>query len=393
MRQIALVALGLLSLAACGVDPNKVPSHAIYADDDADVSAGDSLSFALVGGTRSALPGTDTAPAASVIADIGEQSSVRGLQFVVLTGDYVRRSATPEWVVFGEQWQDVLKSDLVSNNKGRRKVEPMPGDQEYVGDKRLVGYGAAFDGVGVDIGLSRTASWYHFDANVDGETWRFVFVDTHKAALGSRWEEQVFWLPKVVSGDDFDHLLVFMPEPRITMSKGTPMDPGDGPTELLSIIDDNSGVMSLTAVFSGGAPANEAYLPSGNFGELYVVAGNGGIPGQTLDRWGPADDAGFKDLHLEAMFDLALMNEFDAAIGPKAISERLVDQAKARGEFEGFTGAYDGGVFPVQGWWVVTIEGKSMSATFRMRRHDASFRDVYRVTYTRKGGWAGEVLP
>ena len=44
--------------------------------------------------------------------------------------------------------------------------------------------------------------------------------------------------------------------------------------------------MRLVAVFSGGPPSNEVFLPSGNYGEAFIVAGNAGIVGTTQDRWG-----------------------------------------------------------------------------------------------------------
>jgi hypothetical protein len=55
-------------------------------------------------------------------------------------------------------------------------------------------------------------------------------------------------------------------------------------------------------------------------------------------------------------------------------------------------GVFDGGTFPVQGWWIVRLEQKGMLATFRMRQADGSFQNVYRAWHTRKAGWKAEVI-
>jgi hypothetical protein len=386
-----IAALSLL--VACGLDPSKVASHAIYADDGDRIQASGHVSFAVVGDTRTPLGApTESDAVHGLIADVAAQVPARDLAFVVLTGDYVRRSSSAEWSAFSQRWTDVLLGDAVSDSRTRREVVAMPGPNEAAGDPSLRGYGAAFAGTGAEIGHNRVGSWSRFDVDVDGETWRFVFLDANRDALGSRWDEQVFWLPGVVSGDGFDHLLVFLSDPLVTLAQGAAMDAGDAPSELLGIVDDNSGIMKLLGVFSGGPTTNEAFLPSGSFGELHVVAGNGGVGGQNLARWGDGTAAGVKELALEAMFDVALMEQFDHWAASAMFSERTIDHAKARGEWEGFGGEYDGTAYPVQGWWIVDLKKRTMDVTFRMRRFDGTFRDIYAVRYSRSAGWVGEVL-
>jgi hypothetical protein len=385
-----LLALSLALLGACGVDAAKVPAHEAFAAHGATVERTGSLSFAVVGATVGFLPGVrgESPAAAELVQDIRAQASVRGLEFVVLTGGEVRRSTTAEWKGFGDRWGDVLLSGRASENKARKPVLAMPGASELAMDRRLRGFGAAFPDQMIDIGFGREASWGYFDAKVAGKTWRFLFVDSHRQAMGSRWKEQMFWLPSAVKSDAYDNLLVFMPDPRVTLAEGSTMDPDDGPSELLDVVEEHANVGALMGVFSGGPRTNEAYLPSGAFGEIYVVAGNGGIGGQDLNRWGAADDAGFKDVNLDVGLDLGLIGELDSwAADEGRIPEAVLDKAKARGSWEGFTGVLDGDAFPVQGWWQVDLKDDRMQVGFRVRHYDGTFRDVYKVRFDRSKGW------
>ncbi len=380
--------LPLLLLAGCGLDPSKLTAHQLYAKDSEELRVADELSFAVVGSTRSSLTGRGESGAATeTVSDIRTQIPVRGLDFVVLTGDYVRTSSTSEWVDFAERWQDVLESELPSTNKARKRVLAMPGTGEILGDKRLQGYGATFEGTGRSIGHNRVASWSSFDLKVDRTTWRLVFLDAHRQALGSRWEEQIFWLPKVVTGQGFDRLIVLMNEPLVTLGSSATMDPGDGPSELLEIIEDHTEVMKLYAVITGGPPTNEAYLHSGNYGEIHVLAGNAGVPSMSLRRWGPADEAGLLDVSLDAGFDFEMLKEFDKWVEDLGFPDRVVDQAKARGSWDGFTAELDGTHFPIQGWWIVTLDDDELELTFRIRRHDGTFHDTYSTRFDDSKGW------
>lgn len=388
--RLAAFATILATTVACGIDVDKIPSQRLYAKDADAVTDGDTVGFAIVGPNRAPVPRVGIEETNALVADVVDQTPMKGLDFVVFTGDYVSSSSTAEWTAFSERWKDVLEGETPSETKRRRRVVPVPGDQEYAGDKRLVGYGAAFEGVGAQIGYNRVGSWYHFDVKSNGKTWRFVVVDTHKAELGSRWQEQLFWLPKVVSEGGYDQLLVLMPDPWVTMAGGVTMDPGDAPSELLAIVDENAGLGKYIGVITGGTHTNEVYLPSGNFGEGVIVAGNSAVEGHDIARWGAADDAGLKDVKLEPLFDLALAAEFDKWSTAKNFSEKTIDHAKARGAFETYTGVYEGASFPVQGWWAGEIVGSKLSLTFRMKGFDGKFYDIYKIGWSKKNGWVPE---
>jgi len=387
-RSLALLGLALVASTGCSLDPAKIPTHNVYGRDDA-VSAR-RVSLAVVGSTRSVAYGAKAEPAGpkQLIADLRTEVAVRGIDAIVLSGGFVRRSTPDEWTRFGKRWGDLLLSDRPSENKGRRPVLAMPSGGEVLGDKRLIGYGAAFPGIGQDIGQDRTASWGTIDLAVSGATWRLLFVDTNQSALGSRWKEQIFWLPGAVSEGEYDRLLVFMPEPRVTLAEGATMNRGGAPGQLIEIIEEYAGLNKLTAVISNGPGTNELLLPSGPFGEAYVVAGNGGLGGPTLMRAGPADPAGFKDVALEPLFDLALIKELDRRAETDGLPEGVMDKAKGRGSWETYTPRLDGAAFPIQGWWQIDLQGEAIRITFRMRRPDGSFFDLHGIQRGARGGWA-----
>lgn len=388
LATVALAAMALL-VTSCTLDAAKVPSHDVYARSGEPVRAR-KVSLAVVGATRSVAYGARAEPSgpAELIADVRSESAVRGLDVIVLTGGFVRRSTPDEWKRFDKRWGDLIDSERPSDNKARRPVLAMPGAGELLGDKRLVGFGAAFPGIGEDIGHNRTASWGAFDLQVGRATWRLLFVDTHKQALGSRWKEQLFWLPKAVSEGEYDRLLVFMPDPRVTLAEGATMNQSGAPAELIEMIEEYAGFNKLAAVISGGPSTNELILPSGAFGEAYVVAGNGGLSGPTLLRAGPADSAGYRDISLEPMFDLALIKEFDRQSETQEFSEEIIDKAKGRGSWESYTPRIDGSAMPVQGWWIVELQGETLTLTFRMRRPDGTFFDMHTLERGPRGGWA-----
>jgi hypothetical protein len=392
-RPLALF-VAALSLSACAIDASKVPSHDVYGRAGEPITAR-RASLAIVGTTRSVAYGAQAEPSGptQLIADLRSQSAVRGIDAIVLTGGFVRRSTSDEWTRFGKRWGDLLASSRPSDNQARRPVLAMPGAGEVLGDKRLVAYGAAFPGIGQEIGHDRTASWGATDLTVGGATWRLLFLDTNQKALGSRWKEQLFWLPRAVSEGKYDRLIVFLPEPRVTLAEGATMNRNGAPGELVEIIEEYAGLNKLTAVISNGPSTNELILPSGPFGEAYVVAGNGGLSGPTLMRAGPADAAGYKDVALEPMFDLALLKEFDRQAESQGFAETLIDKAKARGSWATYTPRFDGAAFPVQGWWILDLQGEAIRLTFRMRRPDGTFFDLYGIQRGARGGWVPAPLP
>ena len=129
-------------------------------------------------------------------------------------------------------------------------------------------------------------------------------------------------------------------------------------------------------------------MPNGPLGTLHLGAGCGGGPVEPLRRWSAADAAGMaKDIPLEPIFDLALLNQLDRWNRDMGLPEIAVDEAKARNSFEGFTAAYNPRYFPVQGWWKGSLLGEKLRFTFRFRRPDGTFADIYAVEFSEKGGW------
>ncbi len=389
--RIPIIAALLLLTSACGLDPNKIPSTRIYADDGETASHERYINFAVVGQTRVPVSavGEPEGPK-QVIGDIRAEKPVRDLSFAALMGGMVSRSKTGEWTNFAERWAPILHSDVISDNQSRIPALPMVGRGELVGDKRLKGMGAAFRGTGADIGLNRVASWSRVDLHVGKTRWRMVFLDTNRDKLGSRWDEQLYWLPGAVSGDGYDQLIVFLSEPRFSTAKSARMTRDGAAAQLLDTIDKHSDLLKLTAVFSGGPATNEAYLPTGEFGELHIVAGNGGIGGETFTRGASASEAGIDDnLTLEPVFTRVLLSAFSAAAKDLELGDKVKEAVAGT---EGKPPEFPGGDFPVQGWWSVTLGELGMSVTFRMRAHDGSFSDAYKAVWTSKGGWKAEAL-
>ena len=382
----------LFLLTGCiGLNVNAVPTQDIYADDGDTRDAGGRVEFAVLGDVRPAIPGEQakgrvTTPETEsiVVRDISAAVQDESVDFVVLLGDLVTSSSTGEWKAFSKDWSLVLSgSELPETGTLRTRVVPVAGNHDRIGDERLAGFGAAFPGVGKDIGYGRVASWYTFDLAVGKATWRMIVLDSSKDTLGSRWGEQIAWIPKALEGD-YDGLLVFMHHPRWTLAKGVEPDQSGAPSELLSAVDDATKIGALKAVFAGHAHTNEVYLPGGKYGEMYVVAGGGGSPADTVKRWGRV---GQEDLKLEPIFDLALMKEFDRWVEPKAISEALQDKAKGAGDWKGFDAEIDAAAMPVQGWWNVALVGDDMELQFRMVGADAKAKTIYTVNYDSKEGW------
>jgi len=384
-----LVTAALLAPPASAVNTDKVVPVEVYGKDGKTIEAGSRVAFAVVGSTRGIGVGAqaEPKPPQEIIKDIRTQAAVRGLDFVMLTGGYLRRSTNDEWKRFAERWKDVLDLKLRSDNQARKPVVAIPGDAEILGDRKLNGFGAAFPGSSAGIGFNRNASWGKVDVVVGKTRWRFILLDTHQKAMGSRWKEQLFWLPKAVSDGEFDKLVVVMPDPRVTMADGAKMDPRDGPSQLIEIIEEYAPLNALTLVISGGPSTNELILPTGAFGEAYLVAGNAGIGMPTLLQATAADEAGYKDVGLEPLFTVALMNEFDRQAESESFREDVIDKAKGRGNWETYTPRFDGDAFPVQGWWYVEVDAKGIELTFRMRRPDGSMVDLYKTRRESRGGW------
>ena len=136
---------------------------------------------------------------------------------------------------------------------------PVMGDREGRLDIRYRGAEGAFPGTGAAIGFNRVGSWSAFDVETGDQTWRLLFLDSNKAKLGSRWREQLAWIPRALEGE-MDGILLFMHEPLYDLGGSEPsMNRNGAPHELLQLIEDHSSLTGLVAVFTGGSHTSQAH--------------------------------------------------------------------------------------------------------------------------------------
>ena len=215
--------------------------------------------------------------------------------------------------------------------------------------------------------------------------WRFVFLDTFSDRLGSRWDEQLFWLPGVVSGSDFDHLIVVMPEAAHTLAEGE--KGSEGAAELLKIIDTHADVMKLKAVITGGAGSNEALLPTGPFGELHVNAGASAVAPKTLLRKRAVQGVS-DELTLAPALDGMMATQFSSFATHRGLSEAQV--ARLQGA-EGEPAAIVGDGMPALSWWKLEVQGTNARFTLRSQGADGVFADRWAATWGTRDGWTAAV--
>ena len=391
MVRIPILSLSCM-LLACGPKNAKPLAHEVFAVDNQVMEVERDLRFAVLGNTRGGIPAADGSGALDsdapqrVANELSGLASGNDLDFVVFLGDMVRWSRTREWATFSHTWLEVVGSDGMSAGEGRRVAAlPVAGDREFLFDDSLGRMGSTFPGAGADIGYNRQASWYTFDVTVENRTWRFMVLDSNREALGSRWREQLNWIPRATTGD-YDYLLVFMHHPRVTLANGADMNKGGIPTELIDLVEDSTDILKLRAVFSAGSHTSEFYLPEGFLGVGYFVAGGGGARADSLNRWGDGSAAGYEAIQLEPRFDLALQGEFARQADEGAWPQEVIDHARAEGEWVGFPGGYDADWFPLYGYWSVSLQREGLVATF-VQVGEGGAREIYRVDYEAEEGW------
>ncbi len=397
-RPALLVAALLLPAAAAEPEepPVLVSGHELYANDGARKEVEGAITFGMIGNTRGSVRALDSRGAVSgvsqsILADI--QSRVGqpdGPDFLVMMGDHVRSGSALEWWRFDRRYSGLLAGSSLTADVGLTAV-PVVGSRESRGDMRLENWGGAFPGVGVNIGYGRVASWYSFDIVSDDHTWRVLVLDSNRERLGSRWGEQLSWLSEEAAGR-FDSLLVLMHDPLYDLAG--PANPGGAPQELLETIEETTSLLKIRGIFSAGSNASQALLPDGPLGSLYINAGGGGAPADDLRRWGAAEESGRdEDIHLEPMFDLALLSALSDWSEVRMIPEVVMNEARASGSFEGFVGSLSAKYMPTYGWWQITLDGAEASALFRHRMPNGDIEDRYRVSYTPADGWKGSSRP
>jgi hypothetical protein len=403
VSQVAFVGSPVLLVGPVAAgDFEKVPKHSIFADDGAKLKADAPIHFALVGNTRPMVPAVDTAAAVratpkvpgQIVQDIlGQMATPTGPQLLIHLGDGVASSSAADWKKFDKLWSPVLASSTPApEGKPRLKALPVAGDREAASDEKYEGLGASWPEIGADIGFGRVATWYSFDLNSKGFTWRFIVLDPAKERLGSRWTEQRGWIERTLdrkTGGTYDAVVVLLHDPVLDLGgRDAEMNKGGGPGELVELVEASIGISRLRAVIFAGHNTHQVMLPDGPLGVLHLGAGGGGAPAEALKRWVPADQGGRnQDVPLETQFDLALMDQLDRWNRSNGLPPNVADEAKARDAFEGFIGTYNPAGFPVQGWWAGTVERDRLSLRFRYLRLDGTVEEIYTVAFSEKEGW------
>lgn len=398
-RAFACSAAALVALTACVRNPEGIPDHTLVADEEGAWSQDGPLRFAVVANLRPPVPLLDRGRKLShhegateaLLTELRRRADKRELQFIAVLGDSVRFSADKEWVGFDTRFKELFDGQTVPNSEGYRvPIMPVAGDHEYLGDRDLKGLDGAFPGIGADIGFNRVASWYHFDVRAQGRIWRFVVTDSNKEKMGSRWNEQGYWIPRAAEGR-YDHILMFMHHPVVTLGRDTPDNRDGAPLELVDALEDTVGLMRLRAVITGDAFTNEVILPGGRLGTAHFSAGGGGAGAEALERWGNARDQGLGDVQLEPLLDLKLQKDFARRAERELFPEPVVDMASGSGSWEGFTAAYDADYFPLYGYWEMVVAGDTLAATLHVLNPEGGFTELYRIDYEADRGWTSGI--
>lgn len=197
------------------------------------------------------------------------------------------------------------------------------------------------------------ASWGATDLQTSGVTWRLVALDV--GARGDRWHEQLFWLPKIASQNDYDHLVLVLGQAPWTLAALAEEEEEtaspDAARELLRAAAEHAGPGRLKAVIGGSTGTQELLLPTGPWGEIWLNAGTSGAPGRAL---------------------------MDEASGPHGTTLRL-----APGLQEVL------GALPAPpAWWELQLDGGRAQLTLRVETRTDRFDEAWRLHYGPEDGWS-----
>jgi hypothetical protein len=321
-----------------GPAPDPTP---IVAQDGERLARQGAVRFALVGGYAQAPPSLDQ--------DLRQAQ----VDFVVLVGDAVSHGTSGAY------------RDLTQRLAGL-PVCPLPGEGERSRDPGLRRFRQTWEGLGVR-GLQEPVTWRAFFLETERHPWRMVVLDADREALGSRFFDEQFWLPKVVSEGD-EPLIVLMNAPLDPLVATAP--PDRGALQLHSALRRHvSGSRVALVAATGGAPS--LTLPGGTWGEAWASVGQVGGTPVTLHR-----EAG--ELALEPGLDEALSSWLTDRGADPVLLDAGVD--------------YEASRWPLLGWWLVTLQGPELSLELRLAHNDV-WRTVYRTSWTREGGWKQSEQP
>jgi hypothetical protein len=384
----------LLLSAAIAKPPtiDKIAGHRLFAVNATEFVATGPVRFAVVGNTRGRVPALDKnreghgEPTKDVVGDITLTALTTGLDFVALTGDQVRTSTVAEWSEMNQTFLGLLDGQTAP----LRSIKRVPGlavagDRDGHGDTTYKGLEGAFPGTGVSIGFGRVATWSAFDVRSSDAVWRFIVLDSNKESLGPRWNEQLAWLPTVLSGP-VTGILVFVHDPAVNLAGDRRVH---GPTkELLDALEAQTSMLSIKAVFSAGPGASQAALPGGHFDALHVGTGGGGMAAQDLYRHTTTADG--VRVPMAPGLGEALNQRLANWTATDPISDRTRAKAARSGNFKGTDGVFLAHYFPTYGWWKVVIDGGQLDVVFRMRQPDGTHTNTWSTRYKRSTGWVAK---
>lgn len=318
---------------------------------------------------------------------------------VVLLGDSVPSGSKASYAKESKLWTEQLgaegpKVELETLKVPRTRsggLLPLVGDKEMVSDPMLLNWGSTFPALGPDIGHNRVASWYSVDLVSKGVIWKAVFLNSSKAQLGSRWQEQLDWLDELLGeGSDFEGMLLFFHDGAVNLANPKASTSNPASQELIETIETYLPMMKLNVVFFAGGYANQAILPNGTFGTLHIGAGGGGAIAQDLfisHSPGKAKTTEEK-LTLEPVFAQYLLKQLRSWNSQSALPENIYQRAYGLGSYEGFDQAFDKKHFPIKGYWELQLQGKNINLIYHQQLPNNEFHKSYQIGLTDQEGWS-----
>lgn len=342
------------------------PTLPVYVTDQDKKVYDGSLRFAAVGNICSSTLWGFGGPC-SHSEEILQSIKSRNPEFVSFLGDSVCSGSSRHWSKFVNLYQTTL-SEV--------PTLPVVGQNEYKGDLKLANWKSYFPDAGEDIGLNRTASWYRFDVESRGVTWRILVLDSNRPEMGSRWDEQMTFLQDNLKGD-FTSLIVFVHDSAYDLGVGSKAN--KNASELLETIDFNIGFQQLRAVIFSGSNASQALLPQGSLGPLHLGVGGGGMKGTSLLRKkGDEEDS----LHLLTSLDLYYLDTVD-----KLGLETAMDKALSKGKYTGKPSKFESKDISTFGWWEIELDGEFMGTRFFHYQEGDNLVEATKLGYDKSKGW------
>ncbi|MEC7987508.1 MAG: metallophosphoesterase [Myxococcota bacterium] len=283
---------------------------------------------------------------------------------VLFLGDFVKNGNANSWAKNTADYQGVL---------GDIPVLAVPGESEYQMAPKLLPYAKNLPGMAEDIGLNRSAGWFHIRVNVGEQKWKILFLDANKNQMGSKWNEQLRWLDKTLKKNK-DQVLVVLNK--------SPIDLGGSSAKearvLLNEVKERLGLLQLRAVLFAGSRTTQAFLPEGNFDPLYVGCGGGGLKADNLHRFERKKRWGLHPA-LDAFYMENLMRS--------DVEDAIKDMAKGKGDYKKKRPTLSGAGFPTYGWCNINIDGKGIRIHTNYLSAKNQVKKSLKLRYNKLKGW------